>query len=145
MFVLPPNVTSLCQPMDQGVLESLKRTYCRKLLTVSISGMDDGESVTESLKQVDMSDAGISSIQNEIKPWWVKSWKKLLDHKATEKWTGETPKEINETVRVGPSEEGNQIAELVKHHPGCEDINNDQVKAWLSEDEVNEITDSDIV
>ena len=29
---LPPNVTSLIQPMDQGVLESLKRCYRRKLL-----------------------------------------------------------------------------------------------------------------
>ena len=29
---LPPNVTSLIQPMDQGVLESLKRRYKKKLL-----------------------------------------------------------------------------------------------------------------
>ena len=29
---LPPNVTSLIQPMDQGVLESIKRRYKRKLL-----------------------------------------------------------------------------------------------------------------
>ena len=29
---LPPNVTSLIQPMDQGVLECLKRTYRKSLL-----------------------------------------------------------------------------------------------------------------
>ena len=29
---LPPNITSLIQPMDQGVLESIKRHYRRKIL-----------------------------------------------------------------------------------------------------------------
>ena len=29
---LPPNVTSLIQPMDEGVLESLKRRYRKSLL-----------------------------------------------------------------------------------------------------------------
>ena len=29
---LPPNVTSLIQPMDQGVLESIKRRYRKKIL-----------------------------------------------------------------------------------------------------------------
>lgn len=142
---LPPNVTSLCQPMDQGVLESLKRTYRRKLLTVLIAGMDEGESVTESLKKVDMLDVvmWVSQAWDEIKPFTlVRSWRKLLDHEATEKWTGEKPEEINETVC---NEEESQIAELVKNLPGCEEINDDEVKKWLSEDEVNEITDSDII
>ena len=31
-FYLPPNVTSLIQPMDQGVLVALKRHYKKKLL-----------------------------------------------------------------------------------------------------------------
>ena len=31
---LPPNVTSLIQPMDQGVLESLKWIYKRKIYVI---------------------------------------------------------------------------------------------------------------
>lgn len=40
--------------MDQGVLESMKRVYRRKLLTVLIAGMDEGENITEILKKVDV-------------------------------------------------------------------------------------------
>ena len=31
-MLMPPNVTSLIQPMDQGVLENIKRRYKRDLL-----------------------------------------------------------------------------------------------------------------
>lgn len=48
IFATYSNVTPLCQPIDQGVLETLKRLYRRKLLTVIIAGMDAGKSVSES-------------------------------------------------------------------------------------------------
>ena len=34
---LPPNVTALVQPMDQGVLESIKRVYKKSILRDLIS------------------------------------------------------------------------------------------------------------
>ena len=37
---LPPNVMSLIQPMDQGVLECLKRIYCKFILKDLISQTD---------------------------------------------------------------------------------------------------------
>ena len=39
---LTPNVTSLVQPMDQGVLESLKRRYRRKILEELIFQDEEG-------------------------------------------------------------------------------------------------------
>ena len=38
---LPPNVTSLIQPMDQGVLECLKRIYRKSILKDLISQTED--------------------------------------------------------------------------------------------------------
>ena len=38
---LPPNTTSLCQPMDQGVFENLKRRYKRLLLENLILSMEN--------------------------------------------------------------------------------------------------------
>ena len=38
---LPPNTTSLCQPMDQGVLENLKRRYKRLLLEKLLLSMEN--------------------------------------------------------------------------------------------------------
>ena len=37
---LPPNTTSLIQPMDQGVLQAMKKRYKRKLLQKVICGQD---------------------------------------------------------------------------------------------------------
>lgn len=48
IFATYSNVTPLCQPIDQGVLETLKPLYRRKLLTVIIAGVDAAKSVLES-------------------------------------------------------------------------------------------------
>ena len=40
---LPPNATSQLQPMDQGVIHSLKAHYRRKLLTKMIAARDEGQ------------------------------------------------------------------------------------------------------
>ena len=51
---LPPNVTSVIQPMDQGVLESMKRRYRKKLLHSLIIADEMGTSIIDFLKIVDM-------------------------------------------------------------------------------------------
>ena len=51
---LPPNVTSLIQPMDQGVLVALKRHYKRKLLRRLVIEDDNGASIPQFLKSIDM-------------------------------------------------------------------------------------------
>ena len=51
---LPPNVTSLIQPMDQGVLESMKHRYRKKLLHRLIIADEMGTSIIDFLKTVDM-------------------------------------------------------------------------------------------
>lgn len=52
-YYLPPNVTSLIQPKDQGVLGALKRRYKKKILRRLLIE-ENGESVVEFLKSVDM-------------------------------------------------------------------------------------------
>lgn len=47
---LPPNVTSLIQPMDQGVIESVKRRYKLKLLRRLVIEDECGISVVDFLK-----------------------------------------------------------------------------------------------
>ena len=51
---LPPNVTSLIQPMDQGVIESLKRRYKSKLLRKLIIEDEVGMSAIEFLKGINL-------------------------------------------------------------------------------------------
>jgi hypothetical protein len=49
---LPPNVTSLIQPLEEGVLEAMKRNYRRRLLQTSITKLDKGMTVKDTLKKV---------------------------------------------------------------------------------------------
>ena len=77
---LPPNVTSLIQPMDQGVLESLKRRY-RKSLLRDILLSDEDLDILKFLKAVNM-----RVVVEKAATAWAdistdtirKSWRKLV-------------------------------------------------------------------
>ena len=51
---LPPNTTALIQPMDQGVLEALKRRYRRSMLQKLLLQDQAGQSVIECIKSIKM-------------------------------------------------------------------------------------------
>ena len=78
---LPPNVTSLIQPMDQGVIEALKRRYKKKLLRGVIIADDRGDSLLDYIKSVNMSTVVqlVTESWDEIEPSTLrKSWQKIL-------------------------------------------------------------------
>ena len=78
---LPPNVTSLIQPMDQGVIECVKRRYKRKLLQKLVLEDEHGTSVIDFLKTIDMKVVSdmISKAWNELDASTLnKSWRKII-------------------------------------------------------------------
>ena len=78
---LPPNVTSLIQPMDQGVIESLKRRHKSKLLRRLIIEDEVGVSAVEFLKSINL-----KVVTDLVHESWTeissstlrKSWQKIL-------------------------------------------------------------------
>ena len=78
---LPPNVTSLIQPMDQGVLVALKRRYKKKLLRRLLIEDENGISLIDFLKSVNMKIVTelIAESWGEIKESTLrKSWRKIM-------------------------------------------------------------------
>ena len=78
---LPPNVTSLIQPMDQGVLVALKRRYKKKLLQRLLIEDENGVSLIDFLKSVNMKIVTelIAESWGEIKESTLrKSWRKIM-------------------------------------------------------------------
>ena len=76
---LPPNVTALLQPMDQGVLESIKRVYrksiLRDLVTQSTFTIQDFLKRIDMIKVVDT----VASAWDMVTPAAIRnSWKKLM-------------------------------------------------------------------
>ncbi|GFY00601.1 DDE-1 domain-containing protein [Trichonephila clavipes] len=54
---LAPNVTALVQPMDQGVIEKLKRIYRKQVLRRLLMAEKDEESVASFTEKLNMKDA----------------------------------------------------------------------------------------
>ena len=78
---LPPNVTSLIQPMDQGVLDSIKRHYRHKLFEELVLNDTEGTSNFTFLKGINMLKIiqHISESWNEITEITLRrSWGKIF-------------------------------------------------------------------
>ena len=61
---LPPNTTSLIQPMDQGVLENMKRQYKRDLLLRLLNEETEGLNIAEFTKTLNILDAVLMSAKS---------------------------------------------------------------------------------
>lgn len=130
---LPPNVTSLLQPMDQGVLECFKRHYRKRLLRSILFQCDENESVKGSLKKINMKHVlyWCAESWNDVKPSTLeKSWNKIFDALVLEE---------------ASDLEDESLTEMLKNIPGCEDINVIEADEWVNSDERQELTDEDIV
>ncbi|XP_053949417.1 jerky protein homolog-like [Anastrepha ludens] len=81
LVYLPPNVTSLVQPMDQGVIESLKRRYRRKLVSEILQHSEnEGKGILEVIKKINIKDVIYmlaTAFQEMPSSTFVKSWRKL--------------------------------------------------------------------
>lgn len=68
----------------------------------------------------------------------VQLWKFLLVHKPV---SGRRSKYTDSEV----VNENNKLVSLLEKVPGCENVNLEDIIEWLANDEVDEITDNDIV
>lgn len=132
---LPPNVTALCQPMDQGVLVSLKRRYRRKMLSSLLSANYDGQGLIQKLKTINLLDVvgWVTDAWNELESLTlVRSWRKLLDHEGNE--------------FVEQDAENVNLLDLLKRVPGCAEANENDVEQWFQNDTEEDImNDAEII
>lgn len=134
---LPPNVTSLIQPMDQGILQSLKKKYRRLLLQNLLLATEGEESVIGFLKTVTVKDViyWVAESWNDITPETVaKCWHLLLQNydKCTTKSDDE-------------DEDNMPLVRLIRKLPGCENADTQEINEWLASDEQSEVTDENII
>ncbi|XP_062829389.1 zinc finger protein with KRAB and SCAN domains 7 [Anolis carolinensis] len=134
---LPPNVAAICQPMDQGILETVKRNYRRKLLSTIIEEIEEGQDMIEKWKNINVKEVAywVARAWTDVKaPTIARSWKKLL---------GEDKDEIMERESTDETEES--ILPLVQRVPGCKNVSSQEVESWMNGDDQCEITDEEIV
>ena len=57
LLFLPPNTTSHTQPLDQGIIQSFKLQYRKRVLRSLVARMDDAERVSDLTKMLNVGDA----------------------------------------------------------------------------------------
>lgn len=131
---LPPNVTSVLQPMDQGVLQNLKLGYRKKLLRFIIE--NDENSVVENLKKITIKDVIF---------WTAESWQNTTVNLIRKSWKNLWPSLEFETSTPVTQNNNSELLQLVQKIPGCEDANEDCLDEWATVDLNDGFSDQDIV
>ncbi|XP_056648741.1 jerky protein homolog-like [Diorhabda sublineata] len=136
---LPPNVTSLIQPMDQGVISSLKRRYKKIFLRFLLQ-----ENCVDSMKDL-------------LKMWTIKdaifavcdAWENLPSSTLRLCWAKILDQEYGEEDNMDEHDVVQTCLELSRSIPDFINVDRNDIVDWLQKDENEEgfeiQTDSDIV
>lgn len=114
---LPPNTTSLIQPLDQGIIATFKAYYVRHTFSVLLKEIDEGSSssVSQSWKNYNIADCLINVRQavNEIKPSTIKAcWKNVWPEIVTVNDPPTLDEVILDTVKIARQVEGEGFADM---------------------------------
>lgn len=133
---LPPNVTPLLQPMDQGVLQTLKLIYRKQFLRMLIQ--DDSIPLVEKIKKTNVKD---------VVYWAAEAWQNISENTLRKSWRKLwTSLEFQDNQPVVGNEEEN-LLQMIRTIPGCEEDSEGDVAEWMAADGacVENLTDADLV
>lgn len=122
---LPANTTSLIQPMDQGVLETIKRHYKRDLLRKLLLLDEEGHSMVTYVKTINMKDVVYTS---------AASWEKITPLTLSKSWL--------KLLGEGHSTESDPPEQESSDDPSCEELAQ-MLDADLTETDIQEWTEAD--
>ena len=130
---LPPNTTSLIQPMDQGVSETIKRRYKRDLLLCLLNKENEGSNIPEFTKALNILDAVLMSAKSwtEVEESTIrKSWNKLLpgltDNADVSEHEETSLNEVMDKLHV-PAEERSDWLTLDSNDPGYHEYTDEEL------------------
>ncbi|KAG5898351.1 hypothetical protein JTB14_034332 [Gonioctena quinquepunctata] len=137
---LPPNVTSLLQPMDQSVIETMKRHYRRQLLRkLLIEGAEDEELVLENHSKINLKDCCYMVAE----AWSLvtavtlrRAWNKLKGLPSEKNKKKES--EENEKQEYGEDDDDEdalsleEIRKMIVKIPGCTEVSAEDVGEWMA-------------
>ncbi|CAH0725634.1 unnamed protein product, partial [Brenthis ino] len=137
---LPPNVTSLLQPMDQSVIETMKRHYRRQLLRkLLIEGAEDEELVLANHRKINLKDCCYMVAE----AWSLvtavtlrRAWNKLKGLPSEKNKKKES--EENEKQEYGEDDDDEdalsleEIRKMIVKIPGCTEVSAEDVGEWMA-------------
>ena len=148
---LPPNTTSILQPLDQGLLEALKRRYKKCLLRhIVLENSASSLTVPDIVKALTIKDAvyWVSQAWEDVSPITVKkSWKKLIPSRDADDNSGDAGNDSSDAEEVSSSDAFVGLFQELGYSTDNESWQTPQ--DWLAEDSTDPgyqlLTDSEIV
>nr|XP_033813974.1 tigger transposable element-derived protein 1-like [Geotrypetes seraphini] len=141
---LPPNTTSIIQPLDQGVIRTFKAHYTRYSLERIVHAMDEGhnvENIMKNWKEFTIADA-IKIIERAVKA--------VKPETVNLCWKNIWPECVKRDINVNITEPGQEIMEgiidLAKQvgGEGFEDMHMEDIQD-LIDTRSNELTEDDLI
>ncbi|XP_058808383.1 jerky protein homolog-like [Phymastichus coffea] len=126
VMFLPPNVTALIQPMDQGVIEKMKKMFRKNLVkALVLEEATSGASVIDLAKKQTVKDCcyRISS-----------SWDVINARDLRNAWNRILGKDDSPYEKRASAEEVNLLLQLLKDSPAFADCTFEMAQAWIEED-----------
>ncbi|XP_054737670.1 jerky protein homolog-like [Anastrepha obliqua] len=127
LVYLAPNVTSLVQPMDQGVIESLKRRYRRKLVSEILQHSEsEDKGLLDVIKKIHIKDVIYilaTAFQEMPFSTFVKSWRKL--------WPDVENLIVISNIAGTEEEENKSTLQDLQKLSGTESLQAEDVENWM--------------
>ncbi|XP_011860028.1 PREDICTED: jerky protein homolog-like [Vollenhovia emeryi] len=114
----PPNVTSIGQPMDQGVLETFKRHYRRFLLQEILEKSAASSTFKECLLAINM---------KSVIYWSAQAWDAVQRHTLERSWA-KILCSNNQSDEIADDVDLHSIMEQI---PGCENVDRNDTEEWV--------------
>ncbi|XP_067144543.1 jerky protein homolog-like [Centruroides vittatus] len=121
---LPPNVTSVLQPMDQEVIESFKRYYRKALLRMVMLGEECEKTIQQVYTEINLKDATYMAAD---------AWATVKDTTLVTAWNKLLPSDESISAPEEPpnSQFASHMCGLIKECYGFEECDNENIQDWL--------------
>lgn len=152
VIFLPPNTTSMCQPLDQGIIQNFKFYYRGLILKHILSKMDEVKSASELAKSINILEAlyYINSSWAKVSSATIQNcFKKAGFHKNNSDstlfdWNPEDYLPLSTIVQMGRcAREMNITQENLKSYVGIDDSAATEEISLNIDDAIDNVTDHD--